>query len=205
MTFHEAEGTTLIVEARSAERAGLHADWLGRRIILTVHSDLAAVGFLGTVSGALTDAGISCNAVAALRHDHLFVAPHDAERALQLLQALAQRSGGSVSPSHQVIYTVRVTIATADKAEWVGWMEQEHLPAVMATGCFLRGGMAREVEPAPAEGTVTFVMEYLAPSRLEYDRYRTQYAPGLQQASAARFGGRFSATRHLRLVRPSQR
>jgi hypothetical protein len=103
-----------------------------------------------------------------------------------------------------VIYTVRVTLAAADEAEWVGWMQGEHLPAVMATGCFVRCEMARESEPAPTAGMVTFVMEYLAASQEAYERYRARHAPALQQAGATRFGGRFSATRSLRVRRPSQ-
>ncbi len=204
MVFHEAEGTTVIIEAEAAERAGLVVAWLGRRITLTVHSDLQAVGFLAAVSTALTQAGISCNAVAALRHDHLFVATADAERALAVLRELESRAGtGRVGPP-PVLYSVRVTLAASDEAEWVGWMEGEHLPAVMATGCFVRCEVARESEPAPAPGMVTFVMEYLAASQEAYERYRAGHAPALQQAGATRFGGRFSATRSLRVLRPSQ-
>ena len=203
MVFHEAEGTTLIVEAEAARRAGLTPAWLGRRITLTVHSDLQAVGFLAAVSAALTRAGISCNAVAALRHDHLFVAPEDAERALVVLRELESRAGTGREGSPAVLYSVRVTLAATDEAEWVGWMEAEHLPAVMATGCFGRCEMARESEPAATAGRVTFVMEYLAVSEEAYERYRARHAPALQQASATRFGGRFSATRSLRILRPS--
>jgi hypothetical protein len=203
MVFHEAEGTTLIAEAEAVQRAGLTPAWLGRRITLTVHSDLQAVGFLAAVSAALTQAGISCNAVAALRHDHLFVAPEDAERALAVLRELESRAGTGREGSPAVLYSVRVTVAATDEAEWVGWMEGEHLPAVMATGCFVRYEMARESEPAPAPGMVTFVMEYLAVSQEAYERYRTRHAPALQQASATHFGGRFTATRSLRVLRPS--
>lgn len=203
MEFHEAEGHTLIVEAEAARRAGLTLVWLGRRLTLSVHSDLAAVGFLAAVSSALATAGISCNAVAALRHDHLFVAQEDAQRALAVLREMEHRARAGTGAPPPVLYSVRVTLAAVDQAEWLGWMEGEHLPAVMATGCFLRCEMARETEPAPAKGMVTFVIEYVAGSQEQYDRYRTRHAPGLQQASATRFGGRFSATRSLRVLRPS--
>jgi len=204
MVFHEAEGTTLIIEAEAARRAGLTAAWLGRRITLTVHSDLEAVGFLACVSRALTRAGIACNVVAALRHDHLFVVPEDAERALAVLRELESRAVTGSEERPPVLYSVRVTLAVADEAEWVGWMEGGHLQAVMATGCFVRCEMARESEPAPTPGMVTFVMEYLAASQDAYERYRTRHAPALQQAGTTRFGGRFTATRSLRLLRPSQ-
>jgi hypothetical protein len=204
MVFHEAEGGTLVVEAEAARRAGLVVAWLGRRLTLAVHSDLAVVGFLAAVSSALARAGIACNAVAALRHDHLFVAPEDAERALLVLRDIEHRARTGTGAPPPVLYSVRVTLAAADQAEWLAWMEGEHLPAVMATGGFVRCEIAREVEPVPPEGMVTFVMEYLATSEEAYDRYRTSHAPGLQQASTTRFGGRFNATRSLRVLRPSQ-
>ncbi|MEQ9005869.1 MAG: ACT domain-containing protein, partial [Pseudomonadales bacterium] len=50
------------------------------------------------VAAALTDAGISCNMVAGLRHDHLFVPEADADRALAVLQAMQTEAGGD-SPS----------------------------------------------------------------------------------------------------------
>jgi hypothetical protein len=166
-----------------------------------VHSDLEAVGFLAAVSAALAGAGIPCNAVAALYHDHLFVAEADAERALEVLRGVEQRAREG-TPA--VVYTVRVTLGADDQVEWIEWMEREHIPAVLATGCFLRCEVALETEPESGEDEVTFVLDYLAPSMESCDRYRTEFAPALRQASTDRFGGRFTATRSLRVLRPSQ-
>jgi hypothetical protein len=200
MEFRESEGVSWILESGAADRAGLTPRLLARRIVLQVHSDLEAVGFLAAVSTALAAAGIPCNAVAALRHDHLFVPEADAERAMQVLRAVESRAREG-APA--VVYTVRVTLGTADEAEWVSWMEREHIPAVLATGCFLRCDVARETEPEPVEDEVTFVLDYLAPSMEACERYRTEFAPALRQASTDRFGGRFTATRSLRVRRAS--
>jgi uncharacterized protein len=59
-------------------------------ITLTIHSSLEAVGLTAAVSQELTNAGISCNVVAAYYHDHLFVAIEDAERAIEVLTAMSQ-------------------------------------------------------------------------------------------------------------------
>ncbi len=85
----EAEGACAIVPREAAERAGLAPD-AGpfRQITLEVHSDLRAVGLTAAVSDALARAGIACNVVAGLRHDHLFVPAVDALRALGVLRAL---------------------------------------------------------------------------------------------------------------------
>ena len=87
MTFQEVEGLTLIL--READAVGLHSDFPCRRITLTVHSALDAVGFLAAVTACLTSAGISTNAVAAFHHDHLFVPAARAEDAMAALLGMA--------------------------------------------------------------------------------------------------------------------
>lgn len=87
--FREVEGLTAIIERSAAQRLGIAHNFPARMITLTVHSDLAAVGFLSVIFAALADAGIACNAVSAYYHDHLFVPEDRANEAMDLLQSLA--------------------------------------------------------------------------------------------------------------------
>ncbi|MEM8548133.1 MAG: ACT domain-containing protein [Pseudomonadota bacterium] len=80
----EREGLTYIVAADTKADVPRM-----RRIELTVHSSLAAVGLTAAVATALTAHNISANVVAAFYHDHIFVAAADAERALKVLQDLS--------------------------------------------------------------------------------------------------------------------
>ena len=91
-TFRETEGTTLIVEQSIAEHAGWLVTFPCAWIQLDVQSALNAVGLTAAVSQALTQEGISCNVVAAYHHDHLFVPEDQAQRALQVLQALQRKA-----------------------------------------------------------------------------------------------------------------
>ena len=88
--FQEKEGMTMILPKQKAEQANLPYSGIYTWITLTVHSSLEAVGLTAPVSQALTNANISCNIVAAYYHDHLFVPSKDTERALDVLQKLAQ-------------------------------------------------------------------------------------------------------------------
>lgn len=92
-TVHEAEGLSVVMEESAALAAGLtpafHCAW----ITLTVHSDLEAVGLTAAFSAALARAGISCNVVAGVRHDHLFVPFTRADEALAALRALQREAG----------------------------------------------------------------------------------------------------------------
>lgn len=91
-SIREPEGLSVILEEKNAAALGLPAVFAAAWITLTVHSDLAAVGLTAAVSQALGQAGISCNVVAGVHHDHLFVPVEQAQRAMDALHAL-QRSG----------------------------------------------------------------------------------------------------------------
>lgn len=88
-SFREAEGLSLILAQEDADRLGLAYDHVAAWISLSVHSALEAVGLTAAFASALAAAGISCNVVAGYYHDHLFVAAADAERAMAVLQQLA--------------------------------------------------------------------------------------------------------------------
>lgn len=86
-TFREAEGLSLIVPHDVALANDLEADPYAR-ITLQVHSALEGVGLTAAVGTALAEAGIACNMVAALRHDHAFVPADRADEALAILTQL---------------------------------------------------------------------------------------------------------------------
>jgi hypothetical protein len=88
--FLEKEGVTIILPREKADSMNILYATSCAWITLTVHSSLEAVGLTAAVSTALTEAGISCNVIAAFYHDHIFVPVKDAERAMQTLQKLAE-------------------------------------------------------------------------------------------------------------------
>ena len=87
--FKETEGFTIILARSLADQWQLDYSFVAAWITLTVHSALDAVGLTAAFSNALSSAGISCNVVAAYYHDHIFVDQRDAERAMEVLWALA--------------------------------------------------------------------------------------------------------------------
>src|SRR5262245_23601888 len=91
-TFREPEGMTVIALEAEALRANLRIMFRAAWITLEVHSDLQAVGLTAAFSRVLSDAGISCNVVAAAHHDHIFVPVELATAALARLQTL-QKNG----------------------------------------------------------------------------------------------------------------
>jgi len=90
LIFREDEGITVILEREIAEKNSLPYSGIWGLITLTVHSDLAAVGFLATITNKLAEFGISVNVVSAYYHDHLFVPIEKADKTMQVLKELSK-------------------------------------------------------------------------------------------------------------------
>lgn len=89
-TFREAEGLSVIISERDAQKTGYQVLFRAAWITLSVRSDLEAVGLTAAISSALRAAGISCNVVAAAFHDHIFVPVDMADKAMKVLTSLQE-------------------------------------------------------------------------------------------------------------------
>lgn len=87
-TFQEEEGVSLIVTREVADRNGISYDSVFKRITISLHTSLDAVGLTALLSTALAEKGISANVVAAFYHDHIFIPSDKAEVALDAINAL---------------------------------------------------------------------------------------------------------------------
>jgi uncharacterized protein len=118
----EDEGATIVVTAYAAEAAGLTATFVARRVVLTVHSDLGAVGMMAAVATALAERGVPCNVFAGIYHDHLFVSPADTPRAISALEELQASAQSGV----RIAYLSDYPAAIEQLAEW-HFAEWHHL------------------------------------------------------------------------------
>lgn len=87
-TVSEDEGLTVVLRREDADAHEIEYDFIAAWLTLSVYSSLEAVGLTAAFSRALGDAGISCNVLAGLHHDHLLVPYREADRALGVLHAL---------------------------------------------------------------------------------------------------------------------
>lgn len=88
-SIREPEGLSVVVEESAAQQWGLSPVFRCAWITLSVNSDLGAIGLTAAFSAALRTAGISCNVVAGVNHDHIFVPVAQAELAMQVLRDMA--------------------------------------------------------------------------------------------------------------------
>ena len=87
-TVREDEGLAAVVLRERADALGLPYSFVAAWITLRVDSALEAVGLTALFSRALADAGISCNVLAGLHHDHLLVPAERADEAIEVLRTL---------------------------------------------------------------------------------------------------------------------
>jgi hypothetical protein len=87
-TVREDEGTTVVLPRSRADALGLPYSYVAAWITLRVNSTLEQVGLTAAFSRALADAGISCNVLAGLHHDHLLVPAERADEALEVLRTV---------------------------------------------------------------------------------------------------------------------
>ncbi len=88
--IREPEGMCAVVAREVAEAAGLDYDFVAAWITLEVNSALDAVGLTAAFATALAEAGLSCNVIAGLHHDHVLVDVDDSADALRVLERLSR-------------------------------------------------------------------------------------------------------------------
>jgi uncharacterized protein len=88
----EGEGTTSIISIADASRIGIAPEFVMAWLTLDVNSALDAVGLTAAVATALAANGLACNVLAAFHHDHLLVSFDEQDRAIEVLQGLAEEA-----------------------------------------------------------------------------------------------------------------
>lgn len=94
-----------------------------------------------------------------------------------------------------IIYNVTVVIDEDIAEEWLDWMQNKHIPNVMATGKFIDGKLSRIL--AEEEGGKSYSIQYLCPDMKTYEAYQKEDATTLQKEHSVRYAGKFVAFRTI--------
>ena len=93
------------------------------------------------------------------------------------------------------IYNVTVNLDDSIKEDWIRWMQQTHIPEVIASGCFTSHRICKLMN-VEDQGT-TYAIQYFFNALEDIDRYQKNYAPRLQKEHLAKFGERAVAFRTM--------
>lgn len=96
-----------------------------------------------------------------------------------------------------IIYSVTVSIDASIREEWLSWMQEVHIPEVMATGFFREKIIQELLDPPPQPGSYTFNIQYTCHTIEDYESYQQGPAQSLQEAHTLRYRDKFVAFRTL--------
>ncbi len=97
------------------------------------------------------------------------------------------------------IYNVTIKVQGPIHKLWLQWLKEEHVPEVLATGCFTNATIVRLLEVDDSEGP-TYAVQYVAESKALYNRYIENFAGILRQKSFDKWGNQFMGFRSLMQV-----
>jgi hypothetical protein len=97
------------------------------------------------------------------------------------------------------IYSISIKVTHAINSNWVLWMQQEHIPAIMATGCFTKYVFTKLLEVDEEDG-LTYSCQYYAVAKADYNRYIEIHSQQLRQEGMQKWGNQFIAFRSLMQV-----
>jgi len=91
------------------------------------------------------------------------------------------------------IYNVTITLEPEIEAQWLQWMQQEHIPQMIHTGKFL-GALMTKVLTDQDLGGPTYSVQYRCKSKAMLQSYYREDAENMR-AQSAPFAGKFIAFR----------
>jgi hypothetical protein len=95
-----------------------------------------------------------------------------------------------------IVYNVTVKVDASIAYAWIDWMQKEHIPDMIATGCFTHAQVLHLYELDDETG-ITYAVQYHARSRELYEKYLEEHAAVLRKKAVDKWGDRFVAFRSV--------
>lgn len=98
-----------------------------------------------------------------------------------------------------ILYNVTVKPEAPIADAWLAWLQQEHIPDMIHTGCFTHATVLRLLEVDETDGP-TYAVQYHADSKALYNRYIREFADEMRNRGYQKWGNRFVAYRSVMQV-----
>ncbi len=95
-----------------------------------------------------------------------------------------------------IVYNVTSKVTREIEDAWVKWMLEEHIPEVVATGCFTSGQLLKLLEIEEEDGP-TYAAQYFAETKQLQEEYMQQHAATLRQKVFDKWGNQTIAFRSI--------
>ncbi len=97
------------------------------------------------------------------------------------------------------IYNVTTKIDHSIQLAWLQWIQEEHIPDIINTGCFTKATILHLLEVDDSEGP-TYAVQYSAESKALYNRYIEKFAAAMRQKAMDKWGNKFISFRSVMQV-----
>ena len=94
-----------------------------------------------------------------------------------------------------IIYNVTISVEESIKSDWIKWMQDVHIPEVMAAGTFTKAQINRVVVQGDSDNT--YAIAYTCSTMKDLHQYQIKFAPALQQKHVVRYGDKAVAFRTI--------
>lgn len=95
-----------------------------------------------------------------------------------------------------ILYNITYNIDQQIEREWLRWMKDEHVPAVVATGLTMQHNTLKLLTEIENSGT-TYTFQYWFQTMEDFVTYQSLHQPALQQQVAARYANKYVSFRTL--------
>ena len=87
-----------------------------------------------------------------------------------------------------IVYNVTCNVGSHMAEERLIWMQHEHIPEVMQTGCFTDCKILKLLTEAGDNEGINYAIQYTANSIENYNQYKDQFGPILQAKTKEKYG-----------------
>jgi hypothetical protein len=95
-----------------------------------------------------------------------------------------------------IIYNVTIKVNEAIAKDWLLWLQQEHIPDLINTGCFTKAVVLKLLDESEPEDP-TYAVQYYAENKARLDSYLSQFATEMRNRAFAKWGDQFIAFRSV--------
>lgn len=92
------------------------------------------------------------------------------------------------------IYNVTTNVEDSVHEEWVQWMQQTHIPDMLATGKFTKARMVKVIVEEEMGGQ-TYSVQYFTDSKATLNKYYAENAPVLRREVLKKFADKLISFR----------
>ncbi len=95
-----------------------------------------------------------------------------------------------------IVYNVTTKVTWVIHNNWLLWMQEEHVPEILATGCFTDATILQLLETEDEEGP-TYTVQYHAESKALYNKFISDHAKVLVQKAFIKWSNQFISFRSV--------